>query len=295
MNSPEPLSLMFMEQKPRAASRVLQEFSPAEVAGFLSAAPTGTVVSVINVMPAWSAARCLMEMPATFSAKILQTLPVAKTEMLSRIIDDASFSAIAAHLPTQMASRLARRRTYPNSTVGAWMDTTAATFHPETTVEQCLQSIKTSRTHSGGVVVVVDALHEFMGIIDIDDLLTSESQKELETLMSSDLRPLSSRETLWEADVNKGWLDYVALPVIDAGGHVLGVLSHAALSSGISTQAVPDSNNQSIIVHLTRALFVAMNGLLHVMAGASGNPSNSAAISSLQSRGDGQHGGARNE
>ncbi len=268
MDNSNPLSLAFLEQKPGAAASVLQEFSAERLAEFLSEVPIDILIPVIENMAAWPAARSLAEIPPHLSAAVLRKLPDAKAETLLRLIGSDRYQAIIKKMPAAVARKLYHKLAYPISTVGAWMDTAIPSFTGTTTVAHCLEQVRQNKSHLGGIVMVINDKRELSGVVDIEQILISDKSEALNRLMDKSVTAISSRATLWEVEHHDGWIHFPTLPVTDLDGHVLGALTHSALRTGTAKAVYRERPSKySLLTHMTRAYFVALGGMMHVVTG----------------------------
>ncbi|MFA7556003.1 MAG: CBS domain-containing protein [Spongiibacteraceae bacterium] len=269
MNNSSVLSVAFLERKPAAAANLLQQFPPQQAVDFLQTIPLPVLVPVMDKMPSWPGSRILSLLPSQLSADILCELLSAEAESMLALMTSADRNEIIELMPDQHAKSFSRRLIYPESTVGAWMDSSNPYFAIDCTVADCLDQVKRHRARLGGVVVVVDERRHLVGLVDIEKLLASESDELLGALLNEDLQTLAVRATLWEVSQHSGWANYLTLPVIDRNAVVLGTLRYAALVAGMAKPAAETDETVrfSLITHLGRAFFISLGGMLQVLSG----------------------------
>ena len=269
MSDPNVLSLAFLQNRPKAAAALLQDFTPEDCVEFLQQMPLEVLVPVIDGMASWPAARTLSLLPVDLTADILRVLPDAETETLLRLMSNEQRSAVIAHMPAATAQGFANKLAYPISTVGAWMDTAVPHFTLDSSVDHCLDLVKRQQTHLGGIVIVVDGRHRLVGLVEVEKLLTSKGEAPLADLLNTGVQPLSARATLWEVEQHEGWTLFPSLPVVDRHQTMLGALTHSALRAGTARSA-DRSDAQlrfSILTHMGEAFIVVLGGLLATLAG----------------------------
>jgi Mg/Co/Ni transporter MgtE len=274
MSDPSLLSQVFLQQRPRAAAALLEEFSPEDCVAFLKDMPLEVLVQVIDNMASWPAARTLSLLPAQLSAEILRKLPDAEAETLLRLMTKNQRAVVMAQLPGDTARNLARKLTFPISTVGAWMDSSVPCFTLDSSVNHCLDLVKRRKSHLGGIVIAVDEQHHLAGLVEVERLLTIDGKTLLKDLLNTDTQPLSARATLWEVEHHEGWSAYPSLPVVDRNNTVLGALTHSALRSGTARSLEPEASQMqfSLLAQMGSAFIVAMGGLLASLTGIRTGP-----------------------
>lgn len=272
MSDPNLLSLAFLQNRPRAAAALLQDFSPEDCVAFLEEMPLDVLVPVIDGMASWPAARTLSLLPVDLTAGILQELPDAET--LLRLMSQEQRSVVMAQMPSQTAQGFVNKLAYPISTVGAWMDTAVPHFTLDSSVDHCLDLVKRQQIHLGGIVIVVDGRHRLVGLVEVEKLLTSNGRAPLADLLNTGVQPLSARATLWEVEQHEGWTLFPSLPVVDRHNTMLGALTHSALRAGTARSAERADNplRFSIMAHMGEAFMVVLGGLLATLAGIRPGP-----------------------
>jgi len=274
MSEPNLLSRAFLENRPKAAAALLQDFTPEHCVEFLLAMPLEVIVPVIDGMASWPAARTLSLMPIELTADILRELPDAEAESLLRLMSNEQRTAVMASMPAATAQGFANKLTYPISTVGAWMDIAVPCFTLDSSVDHCLDLVKRQQTHLGGIVVVVDERRRLVGVVEVEKLLTSDGGEPLAGLLNNRVQPLSARATLWEVEQHEGWTLFPSLPVVDRQNIMLGALTHSALRAGTAREA-DEADQQlrfSILTHMGEAFVVVLGGLLATLTGTRTGP-----------------------
>ena len=274
MSEPNLLSLAFLENRPKAAAALLQDFTPEDCVEFLREMPLDVLMPVIDAMASWPAARTLSLLPVGLTANTLRKLPDAQTETLLRLMSSEQRSAVMAQMPAATARGFANKLIYPISTVGAWMDTAVPRFPLDSSVDHCLDLVKRQQAQLGGIVIVVDERRRLVGMVEVEKLLTSHGATPLAELLSTDVQPLSARATLWEVEHHAGWTRFPSLAVVDLHHTLLGALTHSALRAGIarSGDRADSQLRFSILTHMGEALVVVLGGLLATLAGIRSAP-----------------------
>jgi Mg/Co/Ni transporter MgtE len=274
VSDPNVLSLAFLQNRPTAAAALLEDFTPEDCVEFLQEMPQEVLVPVIEGMASWPAARTLSLLPVDLTADILRDLPGAETETLLRLMSSEQRDAVMAHMPAATALGFASKLAYPISTVGAWMDTAVPCFTLDSSVDHCLDLVRRQRSHLRGIVIVVNERRRLVGLVAVEQLLTSNGQAPLAELLNTHVQPLSARATLWEVEHNEGWTLFPSLPVVDRNHTLLGALTHSALRAGTARSA-DRSDSQlrfSILTHMGEAFMVVLGGLLATLAGIRPGP-----------------------
>lgn len=274
MNNAELLSQAFFECQPLSSAKMLQEFPPEEAAALLRQMPLTVLTSTLSVMASWPATRILMQLSPALRDELLRELTPSKAETLLRLMPQELRDSSLKRLPANLAKSFRLKLTYPLSTVGAWMDTSIPYFTSDSSVADCLDFVKHHQSHLGGIIMVVDEQRYLVGLVSLDELLTSEENRPLIDLISEQIKPISARATLWEIKNHIGWSHYPTLPVAGQSNIIVGALTHSSLIEGTQKSAGQRVGNHrlSLLTHMGRAFFVTLSGLSKVIWGISDKP-----------------------
>jgi len=262
------LTVAFLEEHPKAAAALIQEFRPELAVEFFQKIPIDKLAPVINYMPAWPAARVLSHMDEQLAADVLKGMPSMKAESLLRLMTSSQRELILGHMDKSVAKSFSRKLAYPITAVGAWMDTTIPYFTTDSIVGDCLDLIKRQKSQLNGVIIVVDNRKKIVGIINLEKLLISEHDEKLINLIDKDIKSIPARATLNEVKDNLGWSQYPTLPVIDRNSILLGALAHHSLQIAPTKPKASLNNGHSLSLsaHMGNAFFISMAGLLRLFS-----------------------------
>ena len=82
------LTLAFIERKPAAAARILQDLDTADAAEFLGQAPARLAGPVLEVMVPWAAASCMELLDPETAAGLIQTMTTQGAASILRLLPD---------------------------------------------------------------------------------------------------------------------------------------------------------------------------------------------------------------
>lgn len=268
MTSHNLLSRVFLEQKPKTAALLLQSYSPAECFEYLEDMPVEILSPVVGNMGSWPATRLLTMFSSQFSAEVIAGLAETEAEAILRLMTEEQRKAIFSFLPKALARGFERKLVYPESTVGAWMNSAITFFSVDNTVGDCLEIVKQQKSQLEGVLLVVDERRHLVGTAELEQLLVVDNDRLLVELLHQDISPLPASATLWEVADNRGWVEFSTLPVTDHSGVIHGVLTRKSLHAGLqkSYQQKFEVNRFSLLPHLFGAFLVAFTGLLQALS-----------------------------
>jgi len=174
--------------------------------------------ALIAEHPAPVIAAVLLELNPGFAQDILAELPGGLT--------DAVLHAVAPEIALQWQ----RNQTYPPDTIGRLMEPAYAVFHPAMTVAQTVERLRALLKIAFITYgYVLDENNRLCGLITMRDLLFSEDDMRLESLMHRDVFTLKPEMPL--NDAMKLVLDrhFPVYPVCDAQGVLIGLVRGQAM------------------------------------------------------------------
>lgn len=188
------------------------------------------VTAIVNALSASDAAALLSKYPANLIAEVLQDLNPAVTQDILATLPRATRDAALKVVPPKIAQQWTSNQSYADGTIGQMMEPALSVFPPQMTVAEAVAAL---RDLVKAVFVtygyVVDPGGKLLGVITMRDLLFSDDDARLETLMLRDVFSLLPEQPL--SDAMKLVLNrhYPVYPVCDEQGVLLGLVRGQAM------------------------------------------------------------------
>jgi magnesium transporter len=263
MASPESLSHAFMRAHPAAAAEVLAAQPASEAAALLARVPARIAAPVLESMIPAAAARALGALEEDRAIELLTVLSARHAAALLRRSAEPLRSRLLAGLPTAraLASRLLLG--HSDDTVGAWADPEVAALSPQARAAEALERARRSEA-SVERVYVVGAGQRLLGSVSLGALLRAGEQAALDSLMAPAAAALAARTPLAAAAVHPGWRRESALPVVEAGERLLGVITRETLERALRTTAPPPKAHAegTLAGMIARGYWEALSGVV---------------------------------
>ncbi|MGD0139000.1 MAG: CBS domain-containing protein [Tepidisphaeraceae bacterium] len=189
--------------EPAFASDALEELDPKAQREVIAAMPKERIAHLINAMSPGQA------------ADVLAVLPYAQVQALFGLLNPVKARKVRAILDKQ-----------------EWRaaDYAALFFvklRPDTTILQARESLRQAKENNAvAYLYVLDADDQLLGIIHTTDLLTSSDNTLIKDIMKSAAITLNTQSTLKEAIELFTRYGFLALPVIDPNGKMLGIVPY---------------------------------------------------------------------
>jgi Mg/Co/Ni transporter MgtE len=170
---------------------------------------------VIAAMPKEKAAHLIDAMTPGQAADVLAVLPYADVQALFGLLNPVKARKVRAILDKQ-----------------EWRAADYATLffvklRPDTTVLQARESLRQAKENNAvAYLYVLDAQDQLHGLIHATDLLTASDDTLIKDIMKSAAITLSTESTLKEAIELFSRYGFMALPVIDPNGKMLGIVPY---------------------------------------------------------------------
>ncbi|MDJ0949376.1 MAG: CBS domain-containing protein [Alphaproteobacteria bacterium] len=267
MSTELSLTLAFLEQQPAAAARVLQDLDSADAAAFLAQAPARIAAPVLEGMAPWAAASCLEDLDAENAAGLVQAMSTQGGTSILRLLPDAVRTDVMELLPRTAARALGASLSYSRDTVGSWMDHKVPSFPETTEVGEALRYLRTRRRKPPPLLFVVGTNREFVGAVEVGDLLRRNEKARLSEIVDRTVAPLSNRARLSGIAAAPGWDRHNVLPVVGRRKNFLGTLSREQLRAGLSEgrMTVRTGEAVSFLSHLASAYLVTCLGAIEAV------------------------------
>jgi magnesium transporter len=185
---------------------------------------------ILDELPAETVAEGVRELDSDDAIEILQDLPKE---------DQAE---ILEQLPATERVAIARGLDYPEDSAGRRMQTEIIAVPPTWTVGQAIDYMRETSDLPDRFfeIYVVDDAQRFLGAVPLDRLLRAKRPVVVSELMDEDRRRVRATDDQEEVARLFQRYDLVAVPVVDAGDRLVGVITHDDIVDVIEEEAEED-------------------------------------------------------
>lgn len=245
---------------------MIQALDAHQAALYLSTVPVRALAPVIERIESWPAARILELMPTEQSSAVLCKIKFPAAAAVLRLVDDSTRNVLLESLPSQLSRTFNRSLTYPDDTVGAWVDRSAPHFSRHLSVAECVALLR-QLNQAFELVIAVDDDHRIDGIIPVSALLISEPSRMLRELVDRQCVPLAAQARLAQVKDVQEWHRFNTLAVRGRNGTFLGTLSRQTLYHALDRRSPTPTLplKDSLLAHLSRAMMASVSGLLSTL------------------------------
>ncbi len=199
------------------------------------------------------AAEVVSEMDEHLIEELLISLPIEKIMQLMKAMSPDDEADILQLLPEELATEILDRlkdseseemeslMAYPENSAGGFMIPDVFALHEDTTVGQAIASIQNQdEQEMVFYLYVVDDRQHLVGVISLRDLITSKPDKKLSQMMITKVhavQPLTDQEEV--AHIVSQY-NILAVPVIDGGNKLMGIITVDDVIDVIREEATED-------------------------------------------------------
>jgi magnesium transporter len=235
-----------------AAVLALASLRPADRAEVLADLPTSEQAEMLDELSPSEAAQILENLEDEDAAEVAEQMPTGiLADVLDEMDPDDAADVLGDLSDTKAADTLAQMEEaaevrplleHEDDTAGGLMTPDFPHLRRQMTVQQAITSLRSlnpdSETHY--YLYVVDRFNKLIGIVGLRELIVSDPQALIEDVMSRDVISVpvgTDQEEVAQLMTKYG---LAALPVVDAEGRLVGVISYDDIAEVIEDEATED-------------------------------------------------------
>lgn len=239
----KPLESMlrtFLELHPEDAARAFETLSFAEAFRLFKQLPQTVTVSLIERLNASLGVQIIEKLEAAKAAELLSAVPQRKASSLIHHLDEATREAILDSIPDRDAKLLRELASYPAETAGSMMDPRVASLSIDLTSQQVISAIRKAPREALHYLYVTNRDGQLVGVLNMRDVLLAAPRDRIEPLVRREI--ISIPATMDQEEVVNLMRErrFLALPVVDFDGHLVGVVKHDEVLQAGQEQAFED-------------------------------------------------------
>jgi magnesium transporter len=176
-------------------------------------------------------ARLIEQMSHDDRVHLLRRLSPRVAEGLLRLVDEADRRDIAT------------LQSYPENTVGALMTTDYAWLPPTLRAGEAVERLRQQAPNSETIyyVYVLDEVtRKLLGVVSLRDLILAPRNTLVRDLVEEDLQTLKATDDRERAAQELARYDFLAMPVVDDGGRLVGIVTHDDVIDVVVQEATED-------------------------------------------------------
>jgi magnesium transporter len=236
------LSLAFMQAHPVQAARVLEALPATASASVFERAPARIGAGVMAAMLPRQASCCVAELSDARALELLVAMNMQATVSMLRYLPRERRNQLVASLPAASALASTVLLGFDEDSVGAWADPSVIMLPSVARATDALDRVRQTEVSHPAVFVTDDA-RRLLGLVPVPALLRAPEAATLATLMQRAPAVLMALAPLAGASAHPGWALASALPVVESGDRLVGVLTHDAMTRALQRNQGPEAHD----------------------------------------------------
>src|SRR3954471_8838911 len=221
----------------------LQRLTPEEAQERLRALPKEQVAAVVQELDDELRPRLLAGLPEKELRELLEALPHNEAADVIGSLPQEQQEEVIEQLPQKDQAEVANLLQYPRDTAGGIMSDDFIALRQEQTVEECLRRLR-GKAEEGpehiSYLYVTDSDCKLIGIISLRDLVFRRPERKIGELMNRDVKCVSVNDDQEKIARLFEHYHYLALPVLEQDGRLVGIVSAKAVMGVIQHEATED-------------------------------------------------------
>ncbi len=222
-----PLEAMvrsFASSHPADAAHALEGLETAAAAHLLQQLPQRVAAPVAERLSPETAALILSRIGLDGSRDLLASLPPRQAAAILHHLEDAEREATLSGLQPDRSKAIRHLLQYPPGTAGGMMDSRLTSLSIDLSVREAVAALRRARRDTLYYLYVTDREGKLVGVLDMRELLLASPRDPLEPLVKREIVTVPADMTSDEVASLIRRRRFVALPVVDPDGHLLGVV-----------------------------------------------------------------------
>ncbi len=214
---------------PANAAEFMANLNPSEIWTILRNIDVIKRASILSYFDQETQVAIFESAPRSEIAEVIEYLP---SDDRVDILDEVEPEVVDELLPlisTEEREDIEQLRKYPEDTCGAEMSSDFLRLKVDMTVQEALNEIS-NQTHLETIyyLYVLDESDCLVGLVSAKELLRhiSKPMTKIKTFMKKDLVKINARCDRSDAVKLVAKYDFIAVPVVDDQGHMVGIISH---------------------------------------------------------------------
>ncbi|MGX4670088.1 magnesium transporter [Cerasibacillus sp. JNUCC 74] len=213
---PYDQAMFFMEQTKAARLKIYTYLSPEEVG------------NIIEIMDDEKQRRALIsEMDPRFASMVLAKMFADNAVDILSGMDKDQIASFLTIMNQEAAKEIKKLLHYEEKTAGSIMTTEYVATYKTNTVQQTMQQLKEQAPDAETIyyMYVLDDEKRLVGVLSLRDLIVADEDTLIEDVMIEKVVAVSVGKDQEEVAQMMRDYDFLALPVVDFQGHLLGIIT----------------------------------------------------------------------
>lgn len=274
MNEIPLLTLNFITKYPQEAAKILEQLAVEDTVAFIEEIPQEIGSKLLSMLTPQYSGQCFFALEPKVSAALIQGMKFTSTLSMLRINSSETINSLLRLLSADKKVLLEKRLSFPQNSVGAWMDSDLPPVAEALLVGDIRRSLRNSKDAIDYSPCVVKADGTIAGLLSLVKLATAKDGSMVSKIMATDFNSVLDRDSLQSVASLTDWDRFDALPVINRRGKFVGMLTKKILNKGLSfsTGGGPSESTDSILTDFVNAYISILSRLVQAILSSATDP-----------------------
>lgn len=259
----ERISFCFETRKFADLRILLLDMEPADIAAYMeNNLSEKEQLMFFRILPKELASDVFVEIDSDMQESLIKAF---SDKELKAVIDDMYLDDtvdMIEEMPANVVKRILKNSTpedrkqinelleYPEDSAGSIMTTEFISFSPSTTIESAFEKIRRTGVNKETIYTcyVVDRKKRLVGAVSVKDMLLAETNAIIADVMDSNAVTVETLEDKEQVALKFSKYDFLALPVIDKEGCLVGIVTVDDAVDVIQEEATEDIQKMAAVL-----------------------------------------------
>lgn len=256
------LARHFISAEPEAAATRLQSENPLLIAGLLETIEIQSAANIVRLMQPVFAAPVLAHINDEHIKKICNKLKLSEISPIVRVMNSRQQNKFLKHLSIARQSACKTLVSFPDNTLGAWIEADVLVLEKDMSVDEALKAVKLGDYSSSQHIFVVDAKRRVIGKVSVFELLRSEAEQFVGSIMNPKASLISGYIDLENALDSEVWKRADTVAVVNNKQCLIGVVHHHRIRSIVLKSRTTQIKNESPMLEILSCYGAASTELI---------------------------------
>jgi len=233
MKPMETVLCTFVELHPEDAARAFESLDSEQTVRLSKNLPIRVMAALVERLNPHRSAPLVEHLDAERLRELLERLPLRSAAAVFQHLEDNKRQELLQSLPHKNVRLLRELTEYPPETAGGMMEPKVVSLTLDLTAQQAITAIRRAPREALHYLYVTRRDGQLVGVLNMRDLLLASPRDRIEPLVRQpavSVPATMAREEVIDLMTERKFL---ALPVVDAENHLIGVVKHdKALEAG---------------------------------------------------------------
>lgn len=244
----------YFQSYPAEAVHYIEELPAAQITEVLQGLPQALSVSIWEMLSPVISARVLANLDDKGIEQVFSRIDPNRGALVLSALTDEQRERCLGLLSPHVAQDFQRALSYEPDSAGALMNTRLVYYTRDMKVRDVVKKLRVHKQTGFRVLFITDDENTLTGIVELQDLVLARRENRLGDMVlpaRAIARVTTSREELLDIFEKQRLTE---LPVVDADGHLIGIIQHHILIDAAREEAVIDMQTMVGVSKDERAL-----------------------------------------